>query len=436
MLTLVSSQCDERRPVCLRCKHRRTDCGYGRDDLGILATKHNDATPKIVASSQLLPKLTLSTCGVTAALINQNFGTPVAVAGSNAFPARAFDTQDILTLRHFQDYTARTIGGVAVQEVYHTEVIQLAVQHPCLMHAIISFGAVHIRALTSSSAPSKSELFHWNQTLSTFSKKLAQPIQPDDANALLATATLINGDSFSMIEEGDPEKCWPWINDAQGDELLWLNLQRGIQLVFLQTKDLGRAGAFRSRFGGEEYLKEQSQANEKLANFSSPSAPPVLQSLAALCAVTQKSNPTTNAYFTPLSLLASNVQRQPPESNGDANEIFSYLGFIGFASDAYIALLKARDHRAMLLLCCWYKIVGKLDCWWIARRVRLEWRVITEYLDKFGGVRVRRCLALIKTIGNGAQEAGKGMNVNIKRTRITRGCDRLSSLSDSALARF
>ena len=274
------------------------------------------------------------------------------------------------------------------------------------MHAILSFGAIHVRALTSSTSPaSKSEVFHWNQTLGSFSKKLAQPAQPDDANALLATATLINGIAFAMIDEGDARTSWPWTTDAQDDELRWLQLQRGIQLVFLETKDLGRKGAFRGLFGGEEYLENQYQANETVPDFSSTSAPPVLRSLAALCQVKPDSNPSTNAYFTPLSLLASDIQRKSPENSDDANEIFSYLSFIGFASNAYIALLKARDHRAMLLLCCWYRVVGKLDCWWVARRARLEWRSIAEYLEKFGRVDVKRCLALIKNIGNEPRES-------------------------------
>lgn len=359
-----------------------------------------------MASGHLLPKLTLSTYAVTAALINQNFGAPATGAGSHPDSARAFNTQDILTLRHFQDYTTRTIGSVAIQEVYRTEVIQLALHHPCLMHAILSFGAIHVRALTWSTSPSsKSEVFHWNQTLGLFSKKLAQPARPDDANALLATATLINGIAFAMTDERDARTSWPWTTDAQDDELRWLRLQRGIQLVFLETKDLGEKGAFRSLFGGEEYLEDQYRANGTVPDFSSTSAPAILRNFAALCQVKTDSDPSTNAYFTPLSLLASDVQRQSPENGGNANEIFSYLGFIGFASNAYIALLKAKDHRAMLLLCCWYRVVGKLDCWWVARRARLEWRIIAEYLDKFGGDQVRRCLALIKNIENEARES-------------------------------
>ena len=186
----------------------------------------------------------------------------------------------------------------------------------------------------------------------------------------------------------------------QDDELRWLQLQRGVQLVLLATRDLGERGGIRSLFGGEGYLEDQYHASKKLLDFSSTSTPLVLRSLSALCEVTPGSSPSTNAYFTPLLLLTSDVQRQSREDVDNADEVFLYLGFVGFASNAYIALLKARDHIAMLLLCCWYKVVGKLDYWWIARRARHEWRVIAEYLEEFGSGQVRRCLALVEDLGN------------------------------------
>ena len=246
------------------------------------------------------------------------------------------------------------------------------------MHAVLGLSAVHSRLLLSpASPPSQSELFHWQKTLSTFGRILSQPLEPDHANAILATATLVNGIAFAMIETNDPQRSWP-LADRNDDDLQWLSLQGGIPLVFRSTHAMGQDSAFRKLFDDEQ--------DTAMDDIEFRSASLLVARLADLCEVTSNSIPSP--YIKPLSLLAPLLNAPCTSADG----VFRYLTFIASASNDYIALLRAKDHRALLLLCCWYTTICRAPCWWAVARSSVECRAIVAYLDKYASQEIKDLL--------------------------------------------
>lgn len=255
------------------------------------------------------------------------------------------------------------------------------------MHAILALAACHIHFLQpSASIISKSQLFHWQRTLSTFGKKLSQPIDRGQANAMLATATLVNGIAFAATESKDPESSWPWSNSS-GNDLQWLKLQGGIVIVLESTQTLAEPTPFRGLFDEDDGVQELSNEDKDLLDAAPGTNSALVAQLAQLCEVTRTSSRANNPYFTPLSLLAPLLRDSATTSN-----VFEYLGFVGNVTKEFIALLQAKDHRALLLLCLWYATICRVQYWWTASRSNIECKAIMMYLDTYADHQIKELL--------------------------------------------
>ena len=252
------------------------------------------------------------------------------------------------------------------------------------MYAMLALSTVQVRlSKVPILPPSEQELSYWHRALKAFTKRLSQPIDRDHADAMLATATLINGIAFAMVGGADAEHCWPFADS----DLQWLRLQRGIGIVMQNTQLVAESTIFRRLFDDAE--QEQGNHSEYTSPISAPSAdetvsdsadcPPLAIQLRTLCRVDQHTKPHENPYLIPLSILTPFLSH-PCDS---AEEVLFHLGFLGSVTEEYISLLLLKDHRALLLQACFYATICKAPCWWTAARSRTECQAIVMYLEKY-----------------------------------------------------
>lgn len=249
-------------------------------------------------------------------------------------------------------------------------------QHMQLMHAVLALTAMHIRSLEGvSQRPSTVEIYHWQQTLAQFGQKVAPRINKNDADAMLATATLINGIAFAMVEATDPRQSWPLSSNA--NDLQWLSLQRGIELIFQATQPLHDESVLKDLF------KELDEV-ELAVSCGLGGLPP---SLTQLCQITTQSTAENNRYYAALEVLAPLLQLECT-----AETLITHLGFIGSMRPEYVSLLRIKDHRALLILSYWYATICSFECWWTNPRSRMECTSICMYLENHADYSVRELL--------------------------------------------
>lgn len=185
---------------------------------------------------------------------------------------------------------------------------------------------------------------------------------------MLVTSTLINGIAYALINDACLETCWPFSDRT--DDLLWLRIQPGINLIFQATFPLDSSSKVRDIFNdadNESYL---------MPELSNPLN--LTPDLCHLCDITETSTPSNNPYLNTLQLLASLMQIPcGPDS------VFIHLSFVASARQEFIALLHHKDHQALLILCYWYAIMCAYDCWWISIRSRTECAAICLYLERY-----------------------------------------------------
>jgi hypothetical protein len=114
------------------------------------------------------------------------------------------------------------------------------------MHAILAITASHDRYL----APGPQhrnvlEIYHGSQCAKLFSQKLSQYIEPQDRDALWATAALLSVLTVSSVEAAIPSEAWP-LKPSDPLDLEWLHMTEGKMVVWNLTDPLRPGGMFRA----------------------------------------------------------------------------------------------------------------------------------------------------------------------------------------------
>ena len=220
-------------------------------------------------------------------------------------------------------------------------------------------------------------MYHWNRCLSGFASRLSKGVTSSDADAMLATATLINGVAFALVDPQPQSHMWPL--SSRSSDLSWLYVQRGIGTVYealpLLKDDSALRRLFNDAFEADD-VQKPAGANEGFA----------FQRLVDLCIMTESEQ---NPYHDTLQVLAPLLQL---ECSPDT--ILIHFGFIGSMSNEFIGLLRSRDHRALLIMSYWYANICSFDCWWVSRRPRLECTAICKYLDEHADQSIKDLLLL------------------------------------------
>lgn len=247
------------------------------------------------------------------------------------------------------------------------------------MHGILTIAAMHHRYVTSDAvATSSVELYHWQKTSSLLNQKLAHPIESEDADAIFATTTLLNGISFASIETDHYLDAWPL--EPKPNDLQWLRLQEGIKLMIYAAKPWRKGSIF-------EELFHENDDNISTSTDFQPALAGIPARFIDLCDLSVTSHADNNPYHAAIQMLC------PLFSIAcTAETVMVHLNFIGFMRAEFLELLKQKDARALLILGYWYGLVCHCDMWWLTRRALLECAAICTYLDNHEDLRIRRLL--------------------------------------------
>ncbi len=224
---------------------------------------------------------------------------------------------------------------------------------------------------------SRPTMYHWQQCLGYFSKSLTLRLEGRTADAMLVTSTLINGLGFALVQASAPEHSWPL--RSNDDDLQWLSLQGGINLVFGAVQPLGEDSALGRLFA-------QAVDEDAADGLVAPECPQFI-ALSILCDMATSPTAPTNPYVSALLLLQPLLLLPC-----NATTLLAHLSFIGNISRSFISLLRAKDHRALLIFACWYAGICEYDCWWTLQRSRIEGTAIIIFLERNGNADIREVL--------------------------------------------
>jgi hypothetical protein len=236
------------------------------------------------------------------------------------------------------------------------------------MHVILAVTASHDRYLaTVPQHRTVPESYHWSQCAALFNRKLSRPIQPQDRDALWATAAFLGIIAVSAIEASIPSEAWPLKLSDQSD-LEWLRMSDGKMAVWNLTDPLRPGGMFRAL--SDEYA-------ELFSPIPNEGVDGVPATLARLCRLDVSSNVENNPYFAAVHTLVR-LQRIP----GHEITTERFLAFVGSMQRSFKALLEQKDSVALLLLSLWYS-KARISTWWIEQRAVVEGPAICLYLQHY-----------------------------------------------------
>ncbi|KAJ9662693.1 hypothetical protein H2201_005977 [Coniosporium apollinis] len=246
-----------------------------------------------------------------------------------------FDDADLQKLHHFQTITVCTLATSSISRVYQAEIVKLACSHPYLLHAVLTIAEMHCRYASSDRA-SPAELYHWQKTTSLFNQKLAHPIKPEDADAVFATSTLLNGISMASIETDQYLDAWPLKSNSY--DLQWLRMQGGIKLMVLAAQPWRKGSIFESlSFESDDDLSTFTDTRPGIAGIPAP--------FVNLCDLSVLSTVENNPYHAQVRMLCPLLSMECTRET-----LMEHLNFIAEMRPEFLELLQQRDARALLIL--------------------------------------------------------------------------------------
>ncbi len=243
-------------------------------------------------------------------------------------------------------------------------------QYPFLMHASLALAALHDRYLGTPTAgrPALLATYHWSQCTALFNQQLRRPIQPQDRDAVWATAASLGAITFASVDAASsPEAAWP-LKEAEPSDLEWIRISEGKMALWHLTDPLRAGSVFRAM------SHVYAQLFSPLPVRGIDGLPPALSSL---CNLDASSSADSNPFFTPVHAL-SRLLATP----GDQITLSIAILFMGHMKKPFTAMLQARHPVALLLLAMWYAR-ARQAVWWIELRARVECPSICLYLRRF-----------------------------------------------------
>ena len=229
------------------------------------------------------------------------------------------------------------------------------------MHAILALTGAHGRYIGTTTPldchnPARKirETYHYGQSVALFQQKLLKPIEAQDRDSVWATACYMSLLVLSTLEASSPEQSWPFRPDDPSD-LQWLRMCQGKAIIFQMTRPNRAGSIFATEFNFSPIPK-----------MGAEGIPPAL---AALCELDESSTPENNPYF----VAAHMIPRR-----------WTYMTQVQFSLSmqaSYVALLKQKDPRALLLL-AYCQRASETAVWWTSHRSRVERESISLHLQQ------------------------------------------------------
>ena len=234
------------------------------------------------------------------------------------------------------------------------------------MHASLAVALAYDRYQNSSfgSRRTLEECYHWHQSTALFNRRLREPIETKDKDAIWGTAAALALLTFSTPDSYTPEESWP-LKTPDPSDWEWLRMSKGKMSLWRITNPLRPDSLF--HILAPIYAQMYSPLPEKGIDGIS-------RGLAIACQLDDSSTAENNAYFN-AAHAASQIQALP-DSQVTIGQIELFTRSI---RGPFKSLLQEKDPVALLLLYLWYRKAGR-SMWWIETRARVECPSICSYL--------------------------------------------------------
>lgn len=350
-------QCDELRPVCLRCHRNGRVCEYKGQGAA------NDGPRQPV-----------------------RHGAPSRLSSVTVMPFSSQDapngTPSLYLMQHLW------ANWVAILNIdRRPEVTNLLKSDPLVRNVVLTLTASHLRHQVPGYRQHRiAELFQKSLALEDYKKRLELPravLGQDGVNSLLISATILNLLTFALPEPDvfasneDPYPESSWLFSPRKDRLSWLALQAGLRPLMLSLAEYLTDGLkfMTLVFTGEStdlwrftrLVQSLDGVPEHWIDFFE------LEVLSSGCECTGMSD----AYRAPATILATTRHVEINRFN-----IFRSLQFLGKLQGDFRTLIYRRDERALWLLGYWLGDVSRYGLWWCERRARRDYRAICLWLHK------------------------------------------------------
>jgi hypothetical protein len=293
---------------------------------------------------------------------------------------------------HWDEHAAEDFGTLFMQETIRRWGFELASKTPHLLHTILAISALHLKHLQDHPDVELDILLsnHFELGRKAFDATISQEIAPESIDAIFATCMLFAMMAYTDFESGDPNNqeetadSTSFLNSSSPAAMSWLSCQLG----FLAIMTLPTVQPYLSQSIWRDLFQESATIYASLqSDLLATAIPPDWHAVCAL-------NPTSftinahdepvldpsNPYHDALLLILANDAL-------DASKQENFVNFISFpgwtlANPVFFALIKRRDHAALLLLAHWLAKMCQMGLWWVGARVRLECRAICAFLDR------------------------------------------------------
>jgi hypothetical protein len=247
------------------------------------------------------------------------------------------------------------------------------------MHMLLSLTLMHDAHIASAPSPSTAKqqkhtaLQHWNTATKLFNNILARPIRPNQRDAIWATGVIIGAASFWYTHStSDVEKVWP-LKPTEPDDLGWLRLGEGKKALWRISEPKRPDSMF------HDILKfKDSYGHAEPDWVRRPEAMRFIPAhVRQIFDITNTSTIENNVYLTPLLIISRLSNMRLSHAN-----VISFLYVIAFISPRFIALLEAKDARAVFVVGWWFKLMEDGDLWWMVSRAVIEGCAIRIWLER------------------------------------------------------
>ena len=234
------------------------------------------------------------------------------------------------------------------------------------MHASLAVAFAYDRYQNSPShnRPTLEECYHCSRSTMLFNRRLREPIETQDKDAIWGTAAALAIMSFSSLDACIPEKSWP-LTPSNSPDLEWLRMMKGKMSLWAKVNPLRTDSLFRVMAPTFAHM---------YSSFPKKGTDGIPGDLAEVCHIDDSATADSNPYFN--TAHAVSQMHSLPDSQIRTGHAYIFIRTI---EGPFQSLLKQKDPVALLLLYLWYRKASR-GIWWIELRARVECPAICSYL--------------------------------------------------------
>ncbi|KAF7597133.1 hypothetical protein BBP40_009471 [Aspergillus hancockii] len=374
----ASGLCDERQPTCHRCQKYGALCAYNSPSSGSSSLSPT-GNPQQLRIDQ--PSGTTLARSVAQMITKLSEGFKGDLAWITGDPDTAFSIA-VAAFNQFLDSTSQgSLGTLRIRDVMRTDMIHVACGTPYLMYTILAAGALRInRTCPGNKIGELAEAYFSQRAVVLFQAALQFGLTQKSIDGLISACMILGLLSLYPPSFSAPES---WVFTGEPGDLNWLCLQGGLTCLIAEAGPLLQHCIWADPFAhSDEWEGKLCQYDLQQSHFH--------EALASLCGINKVSTTTTatttNPYYNAVKLLSPLLMLDATAENAALAATW-----IGRLEHQFVALLRQRDRRALVVLAHWMGLLCTLSRFepWVEGRVRQECIAICMYLENLRDPAIR-----------------------------------------------